>query len=168
MKKLFSLTALSALLYATSANANFYLGPVFNLHFSLYEFVSFVIPPILLFLTIQALLLHYGLKDISYPQALLAACIGNIPSTLLVALGWASTWHLFSGYVTAIIMRSLSLTYWAGRYIDAFLLALMSSLLMIIMLTIIFRYPVKKLIVPVVLGNIIANFIAVTWIYFIV
>lgn len=184
MKKLLSFPALYALLYAMPMNANYFVGYLFQRQFYLsrvfqnhMDTIGMLAAPILLMilmLLIHTLLLRYSLKDTSITQAFLAACIGNIPSTIVGIIDRADfgSGQLFSwaGLRCMDLFRAtnlpLSHTTVICMILSTSLIALLSSLLMIITLTIIFRYPVKKLIMPAVLGNIIVGFIFIAFMLF--
>jgi hypothetical protein len=169
MKKLFSFAALCAVLYATPACANFYWLSIIDKLSFVIDFNIMALPiyllPIFLALAIQGLLLRYALKDVSYIKAFLMACVGNIPSTLLGSQQLLISKkplinHLISYYGTfvdnSIAALGQSPIYWVGLSITTLLLALTNTLLMLITLALIFRCPVKKLIMPILLGNIVA------------
>ncbi len=162
MKKIFA--TLCTLLYATPASANLAWFTVFT-----YPGINPLIAPttIVFALIIQTLLFPRFLNDITYSKAFLMACIGNIPSALLGALG-STGFSIIVSYhadIAAALVMPLKL----GEYyftvmlisLTAFLLAFTNSLLMLITLAVAFRLPAKQLIAPVLIGNLIASAILV-------
>lgn len=139
MKKLYSLTAIGALLYATSANACMLLGLL-----PYYDPTPFIAIPIALFLIVQALLLRYDNHKISYSKALLMACVGNIPSTVLGYFPFA--WQLIGN---------------AGLI---YLLPIIDIALTATTISLIFRYPMKKIVPPIIAGTVAFYVIAIIWI----
>lgn len=133
MKKLYSLTALCALFYAMPASACMLLGLL-----PYYDPTPVIAIPIALFLMVQALLLQYASREISYPKALLMACIGYIPSTFIGYFPF--TWKLI-GYFPPVIDITLAT----------------------ITISLIFRYPSRKILRSIVVGTIAFYVIAILW-----
>lgn len=133
MKKLFSLSALCALMYAMPMNACMLLGILPH-----YDPTPVILLPIALFLAVQALLLQYASREISYPKALLMACVGNIPSTLIgyFPLIWQSIGYLFP---------------------------IMDITLTTITISLIFRYPSNKIVRSIVVSAVAFYVIALLW-----
>lgn len=136
MKKLYSLTALSALLYAMPASAFMLLGLI-----PYYNPTPAILLPIALFLAVQTLFLKYAMPELSYPQALLMACVGYIPSTVI---------GLFpSGWLLATL--------------GILSLPIIEFTLATITISLIFRYPSRKILSPIVAGTVAFYFIVIIW-----
>src|SRR5271163_3267333 len=139
MKKLFSLAALSALLYAMPAKACMLLGVL-----PYYDPTPVILLPIALFLIVQAALLRSGNHKISYPKAFLMACVGNIPSTIIGYFPF--TWQLIGN---------------AGLI---YLFPIIDIALTTITISLVFRYPSKKIARPIIVSAIAFYLIAYGWI----
>lgn len=154
MKKPFAFSALCALLYAMPACANFFFGEslILTSLTTPYAILVRFLPPILLILLIQTFFLRLALPDLSYQRALLAIFIGNIPSAMLGAM------------IPEFHERFMNFVFPPPTHPGAFLLFLLfvisNTLLMLITIAILFRYPVKKLIMPLFFGNVAAYVVA--------
>jgi len=141
MKRIYSLTALGTLLYAMPANACMLLGIL-----PYYDPTPIILLPIALFLAIQALFLRYARRELSYPKALLMACVGYAPSVLIGSIPFA--WE---------IIDNLRLIY---------LLPIIDFTLATITISLIFRYPSRKILSPIVAGTVAFYFIVIIWLSF--
>jgi len=149
MKKLYSLTALGALLYATPAHACMFLGVLF--HFNLTPVISL---PIALFLIAQALLLRNENHEISYSKALLMACVGNIPSTIIGY--FPLTWQLLDQVGIWQLLGTTGLI----------LFPIIDITLTSITISRIFRYPMERIVPPIIASAVIFYVIAIIWMRF--
>jgi hypothetical protein len=140
MKKLFSLAALGALLYAMPMNACMLLGIL-----PYYDPTAVILLPIALFLLVQALLLRHANHKISYPKALLMACVGNIPSTIIGY--FPSAWQFLGKAGLIYIFPIIDIT------------------LTTLTISIIFRYPSSKIVRSIVVSAVAFYIIAIVWIY---
>jgi|GEM_PF-2519339 hypothetical protein len=148
MKKLYSLAAFGGLFYTMPMNANYYFGTAcaheYNFALNEYAMLFFQIVVIIL---LQTLILRYFLRELSYSKALLTICVGNIPSTLLAVifpnliqfhLRIAQTGGLLLPWEIIIGVSSLTLS---------------NTLIMLTTIALLFHYPIKRLVTPLLLGN---------------
>lgn len=148
MKKLYSLAALSALLYAMPVWANYYFGALFahEYNFALNEYAMLFFQ-IVVIIFLQTLILRYFLRDLSYSKALLTICVGNIPSMVLAVI------------FPNLIQLHLRIAQTGGLLlpweiiIGASSLTLSNTLIMLTTIALLFHYPIKKLVTPLLLGN---------------
>lgn len=113
---------------------------------------------IVLSIIIEAALFHLFLKNISYLKALVMSCLGNFVSAtigilimVLAMLGWHFLFDRFLGgtFEPLNILASWILMYLGTALIELFAIKLF------------FKYPLKTLIAPVFIGNLITYALAV-------
>jgi len=150
------LLALSTCLLASSAHANV-IWPGAFIADSIYKtwfliFISIIIETFFLYLFLRPITLH---------KALGMSCVGNVISTfggtLLSSFGVVG-WHLFADPMAGGTFAHIN---WIATVI---IMCLLSVLIEFVALRIIFKYPAKQLIIPVLIGNISTYLL--TWGYY--
>lgn len=157
MKKLFSLTALGALLYAMPANANVVFPRMF-----IAEAVYSAWFLIFITIIIEGLLIKLFIREISYTRALIMSSVGNAVSTFV---GTAITTLIaLIVDVHPLLIETTRRNFQYDVVSTVILMCLGSALIELITLAVAFRYRIKELLWPVLIGN-IATY-GLTWLYY--
>jgi hypothetical protein len=112
-------------------------------------------------IAIEGLMFHFFITDITYGEAFLMSCIGNAASviigTILMVITMALAWHSF---FDQFLGGTFHIVNWVATYI---LMYLGSCFIELITLRIIFRYTIKQLLIPSLVGNFLTYILAAAY-----